>query len=98
MAPQGRRLLEAGPLLAATGRQLPNRRRREARCQRYAVGVREPVASVEEPNERVRAYGRTRTADDVSITRDGRRLDSKEAMLAFLAELKQERTTTMQPR
>lgn len=31
------------------------------------------------------------TADDVSITYDGRRLDSKEAVLEFLAELEAER-------
>lgn len=34
----------------------------------------------------------TPTADDVSITTDGRRLDSKEAVLAFCAELAAERT------
>lgn len=32
------------------------------------------------------------TADDVSITTDGHRLDSKEAVLAFCAELAAERT------
>lgn len=31
------------------------------------------------------------TPDDVSITHDGRRLDSKEAVLAFIAELDAER-------
>lgn len=31
------------------------------------------------------------TPDDVSVTRDGRRLDSKEAVLAFIAELDAER-------
>lgn len=31
------------------------------------------------------------TDDDVSITKDGRRLDSKEKVLAFLAELELER-------
>ena len=30
------------------------------------------------------------TADDVSITSDGRRLDSKEAVVAFFAELEAE--------
>ncbi len=32
-----------------------------------------------------------RTDDDVSITKDGRRLDSKEKVLEFLAELELER-------
>ncbi len=31
------------------------------------------------------------TDDDVSITRDGRRLDSKEAVLAWLAEVEADR-------
>ena len=31
------------------------------------------------------------TPDDVSITRDGRRLDSKEAVLAWLAEVEADR-------
>ncbi len=31
------------------------------------------------------------TADDVSITTDGRRLDSKEAVLEWLAEIEAER-------
>lgn len=31
------------------------------------------------------------TADDVSITRDGRRLDSKAAVLAWLAEVEADR-------
>lgn len=38
----------------------------------------------------VRAAGPS-TADDVSITRDGRRLDSKEAVLAWLAEVEADR-------
>ncbi len=37
----------------------------------------------------MRSGGRP-TADDVSITYDGRRLDSKEALLEFLAELEVE--------
>ncbi|MEO6120773.1 MAG: hypothetical protein ABIW46_04925 [Acidimicrobiales bacterium] len=37
------------------------------------------------------AAGGPPTADDVSITTDGRRLDSKEAVLEFLAELEAER-------
>jgi hypothetical protein len=32
------------------------------------------------------------TADDVSITNDGRRLESKEALLAFLDEVNRERS------
>lgn len=31
------------------------------------------------------------TQDNVSVTRDGRRLDSKEAVLAFLAEVEADR-------
>ena len=31
------------------------------------------------------------TPDDVSITRDGRRLDSKEAVVAWLAEVEEDR-------
>lgn len=40
---------------------------------------------------RARAAGPS-TPDDVSITRDGRRLDSKEAVLAWLAEVDADRT------
>ena len=39
---------------------------------------------------RARAAGPS-TSDDVSITRDGRRLDSKEAVLAWLAEVDADR-------
>ncbi|HEX2699212.1 MAG TPA: hypothetical protein VHM89_03285 [Acidimicrobiales bacterium] len=39
---------------------------------------------------RVQAAGPS-TADDVSITRDGRRLDSREAVLAWLAEVEADR-------
>lgn len=39
---------------------------------------------------RVRAAAPS-TPDDVSITRDGRRLDSKEAVLAWLAEVEADR-------
>lgn len=46
--------------------------------------------SSEEFVARVRAAGPA-TDDDVSITRDGRRLDSKEAVLAWLADLEAER-------
>lgn len=37
------------------------------------------------------------TPDDVSITRDGRRLDPKEAVLAFIAELDADPTSTTTP-
>lgn len=39
------------------------------------------------------AGGGPATDDDVSITNDGRRLDSAEAVLEFLDELRQERET-----
>ena len=48
-----------------------------------------PLSS-EEFIARVRA-GAPSTADDVSITRDGRRLETKEAVLAFLAEVEADR-------
>lgn len=37
------------------------------------------------------------TSDDVSITSDGVRLDSKEKVLAFLAELERERQSGRAP-
>jgi hypothetical protein len=40
--------------------------------------------------------GGPRTPDDVSITTDGRRMDSKEAVSEFLAELEAERGATVQ--
>ena len=46
--------------------------------------------STDEFLARVRA-GRPSTADDVSITLDGRRLDSKEAVLAWLADVEADR-------
>ncbi len=46
--------------------------------------------SAAELEARMRSGGAP-TADDVSITYDGRRLDSKEAVLEFLAELEAER-------
>jgi len=46
--------------------------------------------SADEFIERLRAGGPA-TPDDVSITLDGRRLDSKEAVLAWLAEVEAER-------
>lgn len=49
------------------------------------------VKSIEELQERVDKYARSRSSDDVSITSDGRRLDSKEKVLEFLEELARER-------
>ena len=46
--------------------------------------------SAEEFLPRVRP-GAPATDDDVSITRDGRRLDSKDAVLAWLAEVEADR-------
>ena len=46
--------------------------------------------SADEFLARVRA-GAPSTPDDVSITLDGRRLDSKEAVLAWLAEVEADR-------
>ncbi len=45
-----------------------------------------PVVTFEELAEAVRS-ARSPTPDDVSITWDGRRLDSLEKVLSFLAEL-----------
>lgn len=50
-----------------------------------------PVKSIEELQERVDQYARPRSTDDVSISSDGTRLDSKEKVLAFLEELARER-------
>jgi hypothetical protein len=53
--------------------------------------AREPLPLTDDEFiERLRAGGPA-TADDVSITRDGRRLDSKEAVLAWLAEVEADR-------
>ena len=49
------------------------------------------VKSIEELQDRVNKCAHPRTADDVSITSDGRRLDTKEKVLAFLGELDVER-------
>ncbi len=49
-----------------------------------------PVLSLELLAEAARD-AQPRTADDVSITWDGRRLDSREKVLAFLAELQASR-------
>jgi hypothetical protein len=46
--------------------------------------------SADEFVARARAAGAP-TGDDVSITRDGRRLDSKQAVLAWLAEVEADR-------
>ena len=50
----------------------------------YDETVAAPVESIEELQERVDMYARPRTGDDVSITADGRRLDTKEKVLEFL--------------
>jgi hypothetical protein len=50
-----------------------------------------PVKSIEELQERVDKHARPHSIDDVSITSDGTRLDSKEKVLAFLEELARER-------
>ena len=51
----------------------------------------ERVLTREEFNEMLRDAP-TPSSDDVSITRDGRRLDSKEAVIAFFAQLDAELT------
>lgn len=60
-----------------------------AQLSRYAGDVR-PVLNLAELAESVRSAPR-RSADDVSITLDGRHLDSKEKVLAFLAEVEADR-------
>ncbi|MGH9164217.1 MAG: hypothetical protein ACRDZW_01730 [Acidimicrobiales bacterium] len=50
----------------------------------------EPVLNLEELAEAMRTAGPP-TADDVCITSDGRRLDTKEKLLAFLAEINADR-------
>ena len=49
-----------------------------------------PVLSLKELSDGVRT-GPSRTADEVSITLDGRRLDSLEKVLIFLAEVEADR-------
>ena len=61
----------------------------------YDGHVAAPVKSIEELQERVDMYARPRSADDVSITSDGRRLDTKEKVLEFLEELALERAADM---
>lgn len=39
-----------------------------------------------------------RTSDDVTITKDGRRLDTKDKVLVWLAELEQQRAPGSSPR
>jgi hypothetical protein len=57
--------------------------------------VAAPVKSIEELQERVDMYARPRSADDVSITSDGRRLDTTEKVLEFLEALARERAADM---
>jgi hypothetical protein len=54
------------------------------------VAAAKPVLSFDELAELVR-HAPPPTPDDVSITADGRRLDGKEKVLAFLAEIEAER-------
>lgn len=54
---------------------------------KYDDDVASPVKSIEELQERVDRYGSGSSSDDVSITSDGRRLDTKEKILAWLAEV-----------
>jgi hypothetical protein len=54
------------------------------------VATRTLPLSGDEFVSRVRRGGRA-TNDDVSVTRDGRRLDSREAVVAWLAEVEAER-------
>jgi hypothetical protein len=54
------------------------------------VAAAKPVLSFEELAELVR-HGPPPTADDVSITMEGVRLDTKDKVLAFLAEIEAER-------
>jgi hypothetical protein len=59
-------------------------------------GVREVIrVSWPEIKERLEGGGAP-TDDDVSITNDGRRLDSKEAVLEFLAEVEADRVAERQ--
>lgn len=51
----------------------------------------EPVLNFDEWVAAAGKIDRPRTADDVSITLDGRRLDTKEKVLAFLAEIEADR-------
>jgi len=60
---------------------------RTRRWYRDAVDDAAPVLTFEELADALRSAPPP-TADDVSITWDGRRLDSKEKVLRFLAELR----------
>ena len=62
---------------------------------RYNGHVAAPVKSIEELQERVDMYARPRSADGVSITSDGRRLDTTEKVLEFLEALARERAADM---
>lgn len=54
--------------------------------RRMRVMTTQPVMTVEELAKSLR-HGRLPTEDDVTILWDGRRIDSKEAVLQWLAEL-----------
>jgi hypothetical protein len=60
---------------------------------RYARGMTpvKPARSFDEWVEEAGKISREPTPDDVSITLDGTRLDSKDKVLAFLADLEVER-------
>ncbi len=64
-----------------------------ARSRRYAAGMSpaRPARSFDEWVAEAGKITREPTPDDVSITLDGTRLDSKEKVLAFLADLEVER-------
>ena len=56
-----------------------------------------PVTSIEELQERVNIYARPPSGDEVSVTSDGTRLDSKEKVLVFLDKLARERAAPANP-
>ena len=57
------------------------------------MGETKRVLTAEEWIAATRTISRPPTPDDVSITLDGRRLDSKEKVLEFLAEIQAERSS-----
>jgi hypothetical protein len=59
------------------------------------VGETRRVLTAEEWIAATSNIDRPPTPDDVSITLDGRRLDSKEKVLEFLAEIEAERSSGM---
>jgi hypothetical protein len=57
------------------------------------VVAEHPVVTGEEWTVAVARIDRPPTSDDVTITLDGRRLDSKEKVLAWLAEIELDRAS-----